>query len=155
MYLYLCSQYVYISALFIWSRFFPPQEWMIALVKIHSTEGVERRHLFREIKSLYGAFPSVVRYTSRFNWILSCSPPPAPIARIKPRALWLFYRWVPSGPEPPLIYNNHRAGWIKIVSCQFVHPKTGPWEWLTECFQDRECLVIWEIKGKSTVYTVK
>lgn len=25
-----------------------------------------------------------------------------------------------------IIYNNYRAGWIKIVSCQFVHPKTGP-----------------------------
>lgn len=100
MYLYLCSQYVYISALFIWSRFFPPQEWMIALVKTHSTEGVEGRHLFREIKSLYGAFPSVVRYTSRFNWILNCSPPtPAPIARIKPTALWLFYHWVTSGSD--------------------------------------------------------
>ena len=30
-------------------------------------------------------------------------------------------------PRSKLIfYNNYMAGWIRVVSCQFVHPNTGP-----------------------------
>lgn len=59
------------------------------------------------------------------------------------------------GSEPPLSNNNYKAGWVRAVRGAFAYPNTGPGEWLTECFQDRKYLVIWEIKKKSTVYTVK